>query len=339
MFCKKIVYLMTVLFMSVIFLNGIMLYIRADTYELDFKTEENFIWEISHHNETLIQNLITYEDYGSDYANLYVGLQNRWEITEIYPERENSYGESYWKVDYTLYIGENLRYSEADESNDYTSSIMAEPEALANDWFDRESFEFSIRILPVNTDEFLAGFYDNMPIENKTVYSVSGYKLIEDQRNTGHNDTTIITYNSKGLVQNYSVYFDGELAHQYLLIDDYANDNFFNPFLIFGIVFGGIVIFFIVAAVIVVAWRSSTKNYDDNKYANPYRSNSGDTSAANQQQAPPSQKPEKSPKPDNQESTPTSIEKSEPKVIGYCPLCGAKRESDAKFCPFCGNRF
>lgn len=322
--------------MSVITLLVLSLQIQAYSYDLAIEEDDNLIWEISYINEEALQDLIDYEGYSSSYSDLSEGDQYRWEITEVYPERENSYEENYWKVDYTFYYGQNLRYEDAETSEDYEYKIAAEPESLVDDWFNREEFEFGIVLLPDNTDYYLQEFYDNMPWDNKTVYSVSEYKLIENRSSIGHQDKVIITYNNEGIQQNYSLYYGEDLAYQYLLEEKYGNEGFFSPFLIIGITFAVIVVLVIVFALVAIGRKSSKKNYDTNKYANPYRAN--DTSkSSTESQAPPQSVRDNSQ--NIQQIEESDIEQEKPKVIGYCTLCGGKQESDAEFCPYCGNRF
>ena len=187
----------------------------ADEYQLSIKENIGIIWEHTFLNKTLIQNLITEEGYGETLLEYEVGNQLKWDIDMI--RSEEIFNVEYWLIFFSIIKGKNLEDVALDPYGECYTNIVKDPKDLFKVKFEDDDLPINLRILPVNAQKYLEVFVNNIPSANKSIFSSNKLVLIEDYTTKGKNHTIIRTFNEEGIISNYSLYYNGSLAYEYLL--------------------------------------------------------------------------------------------------------------------------
>ncbi|MHA1149011.1 MAG: hypothetical protein ACTSR8_12305 [Promethearchaeota archaeon] len=285
-------------------------FILADSYTLGIQDGDDIIWEITEVNETLLVQLETDENYNFD-DNVEEGLQIKWALDEI--DSYSGVDTDYWDISYYYSEGDDLKDNKT-EGNYFYIYVAEDPVVLAEDWFDGDdNYQYSIVIIPVKVEDYLKEFTGE---DTSGVYTSDGHVLIINNTVEGHHDTIIIEYNEDGIEETYQVYYDDNLAYEYELLGVYR-DNENISFMIIIIVIIIIAVFAGIIVLVVIAKHNIKKR--PQPPVNIMRMPPEDQ---NTQLIPPSRPIE-----------------NIVRVIGYCEYCGSERDSDAVFCPGCGQKF
>ncbi|MHA1336775.1 MAG: hypothetical protein ACTSVV_10590 [Promethearchaeota archaeon] len=319
------------IFFTLLFLSPIISlipYVLSDTsdYKLGIKEDYGYVWEYTHVDDNLTMYLYNYAK-GYDYSitENEKGDQIRYDIDSI------SDYDSYWQINFDYYKGKNLdkdKYNYDDTDYLYLN-ICADPKLLADDWFVDKSYNYSLIFVPKDVENFLKEFYSNIPAVNKTVFYVDGTSFIMNFTKIGQHDTIVIEYNSDGTQKSHSIYYDGKLALKYELV--WSGYSGIDLETIIIIIIIAICILSCVVGLVVKARAETKVKTDISKISHPTPIAAPIDSSAEEFQLEPKTAPVK----------PQILHPvlEEPKTVGYCEYCGYERESDAIYCPICGQKF
>lgn len=286
-------------------------FILADTtYTFEVESGNDIIWEITKYNEAAITLLETNEDYSFG-GNTEKGLQIEWDIDEV--DSYSGVDTDYWDVSYYYSEGDDLRDNTTEGDWHYVY-VAEDPVILADDWFDgNDLYEYTIVFIPVDVEDYLEEFTAE---DGSGVFTSKGNVLTINHTLEGHHDTIIIEYNDDGIEEKYQIYYDDLLAYEYELMGVYGEE--IDDYLIVVVVIIVIAVFAGIIVLVAVA---------------KYNMKQKTTPPVSVQRIPPGGQPiqptQMPPPPAAQAVT----------VIGYCEYCGAERDSDAVFCPGCGQKF
>ncbi len=307
----------------------------ATTYQLGFDEGDSITWEIIIVNLAQIQNLVDFENYGSNMLNYEVGDKWKWTINSISIRTEED-GLSHWLIEYDFYsadAGESLSYQD-----EYFRRISRAPADLATDWFTHKDFNFSVVHIPKDPQSYLQDFYNAIPAINQSEYPISGLQYIKDGTAVGDKDKVILKYNNEGIQIEYEVYYDGTIAYKYKMTD-HSQDEF-NPIIIYGIV--GVIAMIAIFGAISAKRRMDLARSSQKIYHEPNESEyrvSREVPEPRHEQVTPGYRVTRATPTPSKNTAPSPTVVTEAKIVGSCDLCGSKRESDALFCPNCGSKF
>lgn len=315
--------------------------IVADFQESDIESSDSLsdsayiYWEYTTVNQTLIQNLINEGYCDESYLSFEEGAQLEWNIclddnTDDFWEigvralsdsynSENYYGSNDSEECYDCYD-----YSDYDY---YYYSICKDPEIFASFWFSKAQSSFTKFIIPYDVETYLSEFENNIPSNETNKYKiVESSSIYEDMRGIGLHGHSELVYNKEGILKQYILYYDNEIALDMQLSDYYIDKSYYNNenFLI--------IIVIIVIIFVVIAPLSAIAQSEDKKRKNQLIKKESPGKSVEKLWS------------DKNISTPsnlstkycTNCKKALAENHLFCNACGKFIYSEVKFCAYCG---
>ncbi len=294
--------------------------VSALNYDLGIDEGYYITWEYTYIDNVLLQLLNDNEGYNWGLTRE-VGDKVKWELENI--DSFTSGGKDFWKLAIDIYY-------EGSYSSSDTRFVYKDPEDLGNDWDNPVQGATTI-LVGENVDAYLTTLITT--IGSADIFK-EGLGFKEDPPS---HQMEIRKYNTYGIMENYSIYYDYQKALEYVL-SDFGNIQNSDPVFIYILI--GLVSTVALTALIVAGVKRSKQPTRTQKPV--YRGGTYQSSESPYRIARPRAQPTEGmfreiEKPLSKPVTPPPVKT--PKIVGTCHLCGAQRDEDATFCPSCGNKY
>ncbi len=214
-------------------------------YKLGFKEGTVLIYEFSTVNTTLLDILAEYDYSYNELIDIPEGFAIKWVINNIKSQKTN------WTISANLFTGDNL-----DEySGNLQTICFRSPELFSNSVFN--SSDVFLDFLPIDVTEYLLNFDSYIPdLFNDTCY-INDKSINFDFTPIGYKDTTKYQYNTQGILEEYNILCDNQVALSKVLIKSYKQQEPFHSFIILFIVIASILS--LIGFVIIYKYRQKKK--------------------------------------------------------------------------------
>jgi len=317
---KYLIFLITVIIFNLALIPVV--FVRSDDYDLSIDENTVIEWEVTTANEDELEQYFSYStDYDESDFDYEEGDEIKVEISSI--------------TEYDDYYYVECKYYENSENQGYLyEKVAIDPADLAEDLAEDYGDSYSVVFICTDTKDYLAEFDENVPPAYSYFVYASGSALFINLTSSGYPYCIIVEYDEDGIQEKLSLLKDNLLIFE-MELQDVSHLNPFATFLMIFIIVNIVVIILIAVIVTVVILSKRSK-----KKVSPK------TQPTPQLTPTPAPQPYAIPKvsiptqPTEFPKEKLETEEGEAKVEAkYCEHCGALKDKDDKFCPFCGVKY
>lgn len=301
----------------------------GEDYDIEIEEDMHIIWECTDHNVDLFNelkaewNYVAYHDF-----ELGEGDKMKFEIDTITEYDDDG------EYDVEIHYFDDYDEDDEEESTGGTTDygvydsfyVAMDPVKLAADWTDGDGYEYILEIICSDTEDYLAEFYANLEVDDRDSFSIYGSTITINQTVGAGSYQGILTYDEDGILEEYSIIYNGVLVYKMELDDVITSEELNDPefFTLIAIIVIIILLVGIIIVVIVVVLVSAKKKKSKSGIIFPVPAPKKDS------QIPQTKTPEDQGPPETQMDVVV--------VERFCELCGSELDRDAKFCFSCGNK-
>ena len=246
-------------------------------------------------------------------------------------------------------------------------TIYKNPSKISNEWV-YELNDLRLRYLPVDVDNYLNEFIEDFPsISNISIKKGSFSQILITRSIDNESVVCEITYDNLGIMDKFKLKIDDETALEYMKIEVRKNNLDFIPLIII-IIFTTVIIAIIPVSIFAFTKRNFSKNkpsvQPNEKHSNDNSIQNGGYKGINDSKKEPillsiSENPYIITTGNNSRAIYEKYEffekddifneypdekydsyfKHHSTITSNCPLCGARRAKEGKYCYYCGNKF
>jgi len=282
-------------------------YCDSDDYDLAIEENSEVIWEVTDADEAEIEAFLSYTDYDGDDFDFEEEDEFTYKINSI-----SEVSDDYYSIDFN--------YFEDDEDHGTKSERVAmDPGDMAEKWEENNIDSYSMMFILTDIEDYLDEFEDDISDIYKNFVFTTSSKIILNATSIGYPYVLIMEYEDRGILDEFTLIYQGNEIFKVELKDYIKPPEF--PLLgvmIVILIVGGIITGVVI---VVVSLNKSAKKKAKLKPPvpiTPYVETKTEVMTTTKEVSEP------------------EIKKGPEKSL-FCPVCGSKRESDAKFCPYCGN--
>jgi hypothetical protein len=286
-------------------------YCASDDYKVGIAENSKVVWEVTNVDKDKLEQFLSSANLNEDDFDYKEDDKFIYEINSI-----TEVSDKYYLISFNYY--------ENDENKGPKSEKIAkDPKDMAEDWEDQSLDDYSVMFVLTDTKEYLKEFGNKISDTYKNLIYTTSSSIILNGTVGSFLFWLKMKYDKRGILEEFSLVYDSAELFK-IELKNYSKTNELPFFLI---IIGIIIVIIVIAAVIAVVVVL-------NKKAKVKRKAITTTPIV----PPADVKTEDLTKAKGVSDAEIKKEPGKRENI-YCENCGSKRELNAKFCPFCGNKF
>ncbi|MFX1337266.1 MAG: zinc ribbon domain-containing protein [Promethearchaeota archaeon] len=289
------------------------IYCDSNTYEVGFEENSTIVWEIIDVDKDQIDYLLSVTELDENDFDYKEGDKIKYEINTISEVSEDEY----YLISYDYYENDENQGAKAER-------IAMDPGDLAGDFEeDFELDEYTITFVLTDTEDYIDEVGNEVSDTYKPFVYTSGSSIILNGSFGSFLFWLKMDYDEHGILEEISLVYEGQEIFN-MVQKSYTTSNVLPLFwlIIIGILIISAVV--IVVVVLVVILTKKSKKSKQPKITAPIK---------------PAEDVEKKQLTKTQMVSEAETKKEVPEITQYCANCGAKRDTEAAFCAYCGSKF